>query len=315
MIIANPSSQSPPSEPLVSTSCTQGPIIDLTQPSSSNNLTLTQSKPVSTSSSAFAYQPLVPAISQSSTLRSLVQSQSSLRSPRSAPSNTQSLVTSLGPPIDLTLDESHDDDNDDVGEAQETKRPRLERDSEGRPKMPDFLAGVSIPEGPGRDGDECSVCLDPPLHPVTLPCGHVNCFTCAKGLTRQRSSALCSLCRQTIPLNFLDDSQVISEALKDVVKDAEEDEEDQQQWSWFYQGRNGWWRFEERNSEEIEETFMRGARQMEMMICGSLYVIDFARMEQFQKQCPNRKRKIKRDLQISDSKGIAGLSSNKVKKQ
>ena len=79
--------------------------------------------------------------------------------------------------------DSYDDSDDDDEESlpsQDPKRPRLDTDSQGRPVMPDLLAGVAIPEGPARTGDECSVCLDPPLHPVTLPCGHVFCYLCAK---------------------------------------------------------------------------------------------------------------------------------------
>ena len=72
------------------------------------------------------------------------------------------------------------DDEDDELPSQDPKRPRLDTDSQGNPIMPNLLTGVKIPEGPGRSGDECSVCLDPPLHPVTLPCGHVFCFLCAK---------------------------------------------------------------------------------------------------------------------------------------
>ena len=79
--------------------------------------------------------------------------------------------------------DSYDDEDDDEEESlpsQDPKRPRLSRDSQGDPVMPDLLAGVTIPPGPARTGDECSVCLEPPLHPVTLPCGHVFCFLCAK---------------------------------------------------------------------------------------------------------------------------------------
>ena len=59
-------------------------------------------------------------------------------------------------------------------------RAKVARLSDGTPVMPNLLEGVAIPEGPARTGEECSVCLDPPVHPVTLPCGHVFCFLCAK---------------------------------------------------------------------------------------------------------------------------------------
>ena len=88
------------------------------------------------------------------------------------------------PPIVISDEEDEYEDDDDNASlpSQDPKRPRLARDSQGAPVMPDLLAGVRIPEAEGgaRTGDECPVCLDPPLHPVTLPCGHIFCFLCAK---------------------------------------------------------------------------------------------------------------------------------------
>ena len=48
------------------------------------------------------------------------------------------------------------------------------------PVLPNLLEGVTIPTGPPRTFDECSVCLDLPVHPVTLPCNHIFCYLCAK---------------------------------------------------------------------------------------------------------------------------------------
>ena len=109
--------------------------------------------------------------------------------------------------------------------------------------MPDLLAGVRIPEAEGgaRTGEECPVCLDPPLHPVSLPCGHIFCFLCAKaslntsldvliwmyifsvqGLTRQGGDGgQCSLCRRGIPDSYLDSSQVMTGAMADLEQDQE----------------------------------------------------------------------------------------------
>merc|ERR1719232_424174 len=172
-----------------------------------------------------------PVLSSSQSL-SVSSQQSSLPSSQFTSVSSQTTISSQNF-YDLTdvptsddevwdVDDLSDDENDELP-SQDPKRPRLDTDSQGNPIMPNLLTGVKIPDGPGRSGDECSVCLDPPLHPVTLPCGHVNCFTCAKGLTRQGGGAACSLCRQSIPHNFLDDSQVISEALEDVVKDNQDD--------------------------------------------------------------------------------------------
>ena len=90
-----------------------------------------------------------------------------------------------------------------------------------------------------------------------------------------------------------------------------ENEEGSQEWAWFYKGRVGWWMFEERNNEELEEAFKSGKQRMEMMICGHLYVIDFVRQEQYQKNMPTKKRQIKRDLKSSEKQGVAGLQNKK----
>ena len=133
-------------------------------------------------------------------------------------------------------------------------------------------------------------------------------------MTRQGVlSGSCSLCRQVIPDSFLDSSQVISGALDDVDTHLSSSDPQPQTWSWFYEGRNGWWRFEERCNEDLETTFLSGKQSLETIICGQLYVIDFVRMEQFQKRYPTRKRKIKRDLKSSENKGIAGLQTSQGK--
>jgi len=201
-----------------------------------------------------------------------------------------------------------------------TKRPIIVlSDSESEPPtppksarlLPNLLEGVTIPTGPPRTYDECSVCLDPPVHPVTLPCTHIFCYLCAKGLTRQAGQlASCSLCRKDIPHGYLESAQVLAKASLD-LNDTPPLLDDEEEWQWFYEGRNGWWRFEERNNEELEENFSLGKQMFETMICGNLYMIDFQAMEQFQKGFPNRKRKIKRDSRTSFCKGVAGLQKRK----
>merc|ERR1719192_2176055 len=152
-------------------------------------------------------------------------------------------------------------------------------------KLPNMLEGVKIPEGEERTGDECSICLDPPVHPVSLPCGHIFCYLCAKDL---------------------ESAEVLSKASQELSDTPPLDAADPQ-WQWFYEGRNGWWRFESRNNEELEEAFTRGQQQVETMICGNLYIINLISMEQYQKSMPQRKRRIKRDLKSAQCKGVAGL--------
>jgi len=177
-------------------------------------------------------------------------------------------------------------------------------------KLPNMLEGVKIPEGAERTGDECSVCLDPPVHPVSLPCGHIFCYLCAKGLgSGHGASKLCSNCRRPIPVGYLESAEVLSKASQELSDTPPLDAADQQ-WQWFYEGRNGWWRFESRNNEELEEAFSRGQQQVETMICGNIYIINLVSMEQYQKTMPQRKRRIKRDLKSAQCKGVAGLGKH-----
>ena len=61
----------------------------------------------------------------------------------------------------------------------------------------------------------------------------------------------------------------------------------------------------------MEEAFEAGKQSVEMMICGQLYVMDLVKNEQYPKNFPTRKRKIKRDVKTSESKGVAGLTKRK----
>jgi len=192
------------------------------------------------------------------------------------------------------------------------KTARVSPQSKPHPTLPNMLEGVTIPPGPPRTYDECAVCLDQPVHPVTLPCSHIFCYLCAKGLTRQAGSlATCSLCRNSIPEGYLESAHVLAKASLDLDDSLPLQAGEEQGWQWFYQGRNGWWKFEERNNEELEENYSLGQKIFETMICGNLYIIDFQAMEQCQKGFPNRKRKIKRDLKTSSCKGVAGLQKRK----
>jgi len=225
----------------------------------------------------------------------------------------------MGPVLVISSDSEGDDDG-----QPPAKVPRLQTEKkgsdekEGLPaatstpgrKMPNMLEGVKIPEGVERTGDECSVCLDPPVHPVSLPCGHIFCYLCAKGLGAGLGAAkLCSLCRRPIPHGFLESAEVLSKASQE-LNDTPPVDATEQQWQWFYEGRNGWWRFESRNNEDLEEAFRGGKQQVETLICGNIYVINLASMEQFQKSMPQRKRRIKRDLKSAQCKGVAGLGKS-----
>jgi E3 ubiquitin-protein ligase RNF146 len=65
--------------------------------------------------------------------------------------------------------------------------------------------------------------------------------------------------------------------------------------------------YDERTSMELEEMFKLGESSCEMLICGTLYVIDFKHSQQYRKDEPTKSRRIKRDLKTAKKKGIAGL--------
>ena len=75
----------------------------------------------------------------------------------------------------------------------------------------------------------------------------------------------------------------------------------------YYEGRNGWWLYDQRTNDEIDQAFRRADRRVEVLIVGQLYVIDFENMEQFRLNETHRRRRIKYDLISAPKKGVAGL--------
>ena len=79
-------------------------------------------------------------------------------------------------------------------------------------------------------------------------------------------------------------------------------------YNWFYEGRNGWWEYDERASATLEEAFNSDeCRSCELLISGFTYFVDFEDMVQFRKSHPARRRRIKRDRVGVERKGVAGL--------
>ncbi|KAG7199167.1 hypothetical protein KM043_018051 [Ampulex compressa] len=150
---------------------------------------------------------------------------------------------------------------------------------------------------------ECAVCLQPCVHPARLPCNHIYCYLCIKGVANQ--SKRCPMCRQEIPPDFLDKPQLVEldEAHKELEYSAE-------QYQWFYEGRNGWWQYDQRTSHELETAYKQGKRNCELLIAGFLYIADFVSMLQLRRNDPSRRRRIKRDLYNVPKKGVAGLRLN-----
>jgi len=196
---------------------------------------------------------------------------------------------------------------------------------------------------------ECAICLLPYNLPVEIPCGHRFCFLCIKGVCARNSR--CPLCRQTVPADYFyepkmlvavastdskssiaQDPSTSSTAKTDHIEPPTNDHATSAECAeapsaskisskestavWFYEGRNGWWRYDDRTLSILEEAYDRdsSASAVETTISGFIYVVDFRRMIQFRKDEPSRRRRIKRDLLDEDQdvvhaavKGIAGI--------
>lgn len=157
---------------------------------------------------------------------------------------------------------------------------------------------------------ECAICLQSCIHPVCLPCSHVFCFLCVKGASWQ--SKRCALCRQEIPEDFLERPVLLSpEELKAAAaglsRTGKTGDDSRGDYAWYYEGRNGWWQYDERTSCELEEAFAKGRKSTEMLIAGFLYVADLENMVQYRRNEHGRRRKIKRDSVEIPKKGVAGL--------
>lgn len=81
------------------------------------------------------------------------------------------------------------------------------------------------------DSLECAVCLQTCIHPAQLPCGHIFCFLCVKGIANQ--SKKCAMCRQEIPRDFIEHPNLLQAPQTESVEGFDGG------YQWFYEGRNG----------------------------------------------------------------------------
>ncbi|XP_065279963.1 E3 ubiquitin-protein ligase RNF146 isoform X2 [Dermacentor albipictus] len=146
---------------------------------------------------------------------------------------------------------------------------------------------------------ECAICLQKCIHPARLPCGHIFCFLCVKGIANQ--SKRCAMCRQEIPADFTEKPELIPDP------EAEQDSPTEESYRWFYEGRNGWWQYDERTSAELEAAAAKQLSRCEVLIAGFLYIVDFEHMVQVRRNDFSRRRRVKRDLAGVPKKGIAGI--------
>jgi len=172
----------------------------------------------------------------------------------------------------------------------------LSLDDKGEDFSPEEKEEEEKSEGSQGSDTECSICLQDAVHPVKLPCDHIFCFLCIKGVVHS-AVPVCALCRAPVPQGFVFNPTVVKE-----VK-ATEDE-----FTWYYEGRGGgWWEYDCRTSQELEEVHSAGVLELEMMIAGYIYIIDFTSMVQKRKSAQQIQRKIKRDKNVIDKIGVAGL--------
>ncbi|XP_026816818.1 E3 ubiquitin-protein ligase rnf146-like isoform X2 [Rhopalosiphum maidis] len=186
---------------------------------------------------------------------------------------------------DSALTTNSDDD------VKPTPRPKKKFTSKKSKKNDD------TPAKSKSDFNECPVCLGPVVFPVRTPCGHVFCFLCVKGAARQANR--CPMCRQHIPIDF-DKNPIILE--------RQEVETFDDGYQWFYEGKNGWWQYDKRTSEEIEHRYKLNVTKFDVLICGIMYTIDLNRNVQYNRENPTRRRKVKRENANNIAvKGIAGV--------
>lgn len=165
----------------------------------------------------------------------------------------------------------------------------------------------------GRIADDeakvlCCVCQEEAENAVKLPCSHIFCFLCIKGVAAR--SHACALCRSPIPVDYLQNPSVVDrDALHAKLTFKSK------HYHWFYEGKSGgWWMYEDRISDEIEKGFITHAKSVKVRISGFTYVVDYERMLQVREDHPDRRRKIKRDvLEMEGIKGVAGIYLDRLR--
>lgn len=140
------------------------------------------------------------------------------------------------------------------------------------------------------------------MNPVKLPCEHMFCYLCIKGVAARRGR--CAMCRRDIPPGYFEQPDVVN---KEVIKSKMD--QARNKYHWFYEAKNGgWWMYEERTSSEIEKAYSEKKSSLRIQISGFFYVVDFERMVQCREDIPTRRRNIKRDVERSNAvKGVAGI--------
>ena len=146
--------------------------------------------------------------------------------------------------------------------------------------------------------DICCVCLQCVEIEVQPECCRQKfCFMCLKGAVLRTKK--CPLCRREIVNGNKFHHRKIHVPCNG--------------WHWFYEDTdtsslNSWWMYDFRTNEILEEAFKHSEDIFDVLICGTIYTIDFEHKVQYQKENIRKKRQIKRGLASSEKKGVAGIS-------
>ncbi|GAU99159.1 hypothetical protein RvY_10198-1 [Ramazzottius varieornatus] len=193
---------------------------------------------------------------------------------------------------------------------------------------------------------DCCVCAETALHPVKLPCSHIFCFLCIKGCFVLDGN--CPLCRAKIDPKAIESPTLVGpdgKSLKQqkrrfdhpspsskktkpskkapptiptvtVIHLHDDDDESsalQGPLGWFYEGRGGgWWQYDERTSAAIDDAVSKGQSSLEVMLAGHIYILDFVALVQMQKDNPAIRRRMMHGVADASTKGIAGLTKQKL---
>lgn len=87
-------------------------------------------------------------------------------------------------------------------------------------------------ERTGPESIDCAICLQTCVHPARLPCGHIFCFLCLKGIAHQ--SKRCAMCRHEIPVDYLEHPDLVPSTSTETAQQSLEGG-----YQWFYEGHNG----------------------------------------------------------------------------
>ncbi|KFB46571.1 AGAP009902-PA-like protein [Anopheles sinensis] len=82
---------------------------------------------------------------------------------------------------------------------------------------------------------------------------------------------------------------------------------DGNEYQWYYEGCNGWWQYDERTSQELEEAYLEGKKSCKILVAGFVYIVMFEHKCQVRQNDATRIRRVKRDLVTIQKKGVAGL--------